>query len=447
MSGLAPEKLSIPPGEGLIPAFEEAHSRTRLIFERVDRRAYYETPIPLRHPIVFYDGHIDAFIWNVFFRKVLGQGALNETFDRLFARGIDPPDAGQAARLNHRDWPDRSEVEKYRSGIFSRFVRFLAEADGEALRHPLLKDGHLFYLLLEHELMHQETLLYMIHQLPHHLKRPLEGYEPAPELSPVPVKPYMVGIPEGAAVLGAFPGEFDFGWDNEFPRTEIPVPAFYMDAYPVTNGEFLAFVEAGGYRDRRFWREESWAWKCKNSISHPFFWNRSGDGWLLKDFFHDRPLPLQWPVFVTQAEAAAFAVFAGKSLPSEAQWHRAAYGPKQDRPYPWGDAEPCADHGNFHFRRWSPAPVGSCPGGATPEGIHDLAGGGWEWTRTPFLPLDGFRASEAYPEYSADFFDGRHYVLKGGSCFTDRRLMRRSFRNWFYGHYPYVYATFRCVAR
>lgn len=161
----------------------------------------------------------------------------------------------------------------------------------------------------------------------------------------------------------------------------------------------------------------------------------------------DCPLPLDWPVYVTQAEARTYARYVGKELPTEAEWHRAAFGDRPDCPYPWGDSSPGADHANVDFARWSPTRVGAHPLGASPLGVHDLVGNGWEWTSTVFGPFPGFRASRAYPGYSGDFFDGRHMVLKGGSCFTDRRLLRRSFRNWFYWHYPYVHATFRCVAR
>jgi len=157
-------------------------------------------------------------------------------------------------------------------------------------------------------------------------------------------------------------------------------------------------------------------------------------------------LPGAWPVYVSQAEAAAYARWRGARLPTEAEFQRAAYGsPEGERPHPWGDAAADASRGLFDFASWDPEPAGTHPKGASAWGIHDLVGNGWEWTSTPFAPFPGFQAMPSYPEYSADFFDGEHVVMKGASPATARELLRPSFRNWFRARYPYVYATFRCV--
>jgi formylglycine-generating enzyme required for sulfatase activity len=146
-------------------------------------------------------------------------------------------------------------------------------------------------------------------------------------------------------------------------------------------------------------------------------------------------------------EAAAFARWEGVRLPTEAEYHRAAFGTPADgrREHPWGEESPQAGHGNFGFRLWSPAPVGSFPAGASAFGVHELVGNGWEWTSTPFGPFPGFVPLEGYEGYSADFFDDQHFVMLGGSWATDTALVRRSFRNWFRPHYPYVFSKFRCV--
>jgi formylglycine-generating enzyme required for sulfatase activity len=174
------------------------------------------------------------------------------------------------------------------------------------------------------------------------------------------------------------------------------------------------------------------------------------------------PLPLSWPVFVSRAEAAAFARWRGARLPTEAEFQRAAYGtpdsqepasPKlgtgstseSGRRHPWGDAAPSTQHGVFDFSSWDPEPAGSHPAGRSAWGVDDLVGNGWEWTSTPFAPFAGFKPMPSYPEYSADFFDGEHFVIKGASLATARELLRPSFRNWFRSRYPYVYATFRLV--
>jgi formylglycine-generating enzyme required for sulfatase activity len=164
--------------------------------------------------------------------------------------------------------------------------------------------------------------------------------------------------------------------------------------------------------------------------------------------FEDLPLPPAWPVYVSQAEANAYARWRQRRLPSEAEFHRAAFGTPDgaERPLPWGSAAPERSRGNFDFTQWEPVPVGARPAGTSAWGVHDLLGNGWEWTSTVFGPLPGFRPMASYPEYSADFFDGQHYVMKGASQATARELVRASFRNWFRPNYPYVYATFRTAA-
>ena len=159
------------------------------------------------------------------------------------------------------------------------------------------------------------------------------------------------------------------------------------------------------------------------------------------------PLPLDWPVYVSHAEASAYARWAGKTLPTEAQWHRAAYGTPEgtERPYPWGTEAPIADSATSISRVGTPRRSALFDKAQSAFGVADLVGNGWEWTATEFAPFPGFQPFEFYPGYSANFFDGQHYVMKGGSPRTAACMLRRSFRNWFQPHYQYVYAGFRCV--
>lgn len=165
--------------------------------------------------------------------------------------------------------------------------------------------------------------------------------------------------------------------------------------------------------------------------------------------FESIPLPAAWPVYVSQAEADAYARWKRRRLATEAEFHRAAFGTPDggERMLPWErPAIADASRGNFDFVAWEPVPAGSRPAGASACGVHDLIGNGWEWTASIFAPFPGFKAMASYPEYSAEFFDGQHFVLKGASPATARELVRRSFRNWFRPNYPYVYAKFRTVS-
>jgi ergothioneine biosynthesis protein EgtB len=310
----------------------------------------------------------------------------------------------------------------------------------------LLADGLSLHTILEHEAMHHETLLYMLHRLPVGSKRCPNAYRPW--CGDDPPTPARVTIPAGVATLGAGAGEIPFGWDNEFGRHEVFVPAFTIDVYDVTNRDYLAFVHDRGYERRELWSDADWAWRVRERIEHPTFWTWRGGRWLWTGLFADVPLPLAWPVYVSHAEAAAYARWQGRRLPSEAEYHRAAFGTPDggERSHPWGDAPPDpALHGNFDLRAWDPVPVGAFPAGASAWGVHDLVGNGWEWTSSVFAPFAGFTPTPSYPQYSQDFFDGEHYVLKGASPATARELVRRSWRNWFRPRYPFLYATFRCV--
>jgi gamma-glutamyl hercynylcysteine S-oxide synthase len=225
------------------------------------------------------------------------------------------------------------------------------------------------------------------------------------------------------------------------------VAAFEIERHDVTNAAFLEFVESGGYRDRRWWTPEDWEWIRASAIEQPRFWEGDDDRRFWRGMFERIPLPPSWPVYVSQGEAAAYARWRGARLPTEAEYQRATYGSPEgiELRHPWGDAAPAPRHGVFDFASWDPQPAGSHPAGASAWGVEDLVGNGWEWTATPFAPFPGFEPIPSYPEYSADFFDGEHFVLKGASPATARELIRPTFRNWFRSRYPYVYASFRCV--
>ncbi|HEX6738164.1 MAG TPA: SUMF1/EgtB/PvdO family nonheme iron enzyme [Vicinamibacteria bacterium] len=413
-------------------------ARSRRFFEEVlHPDAYHARPIALRHPIVFYEGHLPAFAVNTLVKWGLGQPGLDEELETLFERGIDP--ASEAASPTRERWPDRARVQDFARRADVRVEEALGES-GE--RHTLAVGT-----VLEHELMHQETLLYMLHRLPADRLRP-QGARPRVH-PPAPTNRAVVRVPAGLATLGAAPGELAFGWDNEFPRLAVEVAGFEIDTLPVTNAEYLEFVEAGGYESPRCWDAAGWSWRAEQGLQAPLFWESHQGRWHWRAFFETMALPLSWPVYVSHAEASAYCRFRGRRLPTEAEFHRAAFGAPRggERPFPWGEEPPRpGHHGNFGFVAWDPWPVGSCPAGDSAFGVRELVGNGWEWTASTFQPFPGFTPMGSYPAYSADFFDGQHYVLKGASPATAPELVRRSFRNWYRPRYPYPYAKFRTVS-
>jgi gamma-glutamyl hercynylcysteine S-oxide synthase len=435
--------------DGLVAWYRRNRERSRRLFDLVEPSAYYTRPIALRNPIVFYEGHLPAFSLIAFVERGLGLPRVDDRLERLFERGIDPDTVDSAVPRSGADtrWPPREEVLAFGARADAAIIRALesAEFDLSGTTHRAMQRGEAVFTALEHEAMHQETLLYMWHRLPHTQKR-----APGPlryEIGAAPAAS-TAAVPAGTATIGARPGAIQFGWDNEFGEQRVAVAGFEIDAHSVTNADYRAFVAAGGYSNREWWSDSGWAWRRSEGVEHPAFWVPGDDGWLWRGMFENIPLPDAWPVYVSCDEASAYARWRGRRLPTEAEYHRAAYGAPDgdDRRFPWGDEPPDASRGNFDFHSWEPVPAGARPLGASAWGVHDLVGNGWEWTSTIFGPLPGFQPMASYPEYSADFFDGQHYVMKGASPATAKELIRPTFRNWFRPNYPYVYAKFRTVA-
>ena len=414
----------------LLERLADARHRSDQLFDIVRADAIYERPIPERHRILFYVGHLEAFDWNLLHENIFGLKSFHPEFDRLFAFGIDPVGGGLPTD-QPSDWPTLGVVRNYVQTVREALDLKLAEnTDSE----PPTRDGFpldtLLNVAIEHRLMHVETLAYMLHQLPLARKIPQAVQS---LLSSSPVVPSMVEIPAGEVSVGLPRTAGVFGWDNEFEAHAVEVPAFEIDRYMVTNGQFLEFIRAGGYENRSLWSDDDWNWKRDQAVSHPVFWKNAAGGWLYRAMFDEVPLPLDWPVYVSQAEAAAYSRWVGKSVPTEAQWHRAAYGVANgsENFYPWGEEAPNSLRGNFDFNRWDPAPVHAHPRGRSAFGVDGMVGNGWEWTSSVFAPFPGFEPFPFYRGYSADFFDGKHFVMKGGSPRTAASMLRPTFRNCF----------------
>jgi iron(II)-dependent oxidoreductase len=411
--------------DGLIGWYRRTRARTRQIFDLVHPDAYYDRPIALRNPIVFYEGHLPAFSVNTLAKLALKRGGVDPDLEVLFARGIDPET--EAAVKSPTDvWPSRERVQAYAASADALIEEVLANAPLEDDSVPELRGGEAVFTILEHEVMHQETLLYMLHNLPYEKKVKSDLFAARADRQKL-IASERVRVPAGEVLLGAARGGA-FGWDNEFPQLMAHVDDFMIDNHKVTNSQYLEFIDA-------------------TDANAPHFWIRDEGRWMWRGLLEPKPLNPDAPVFVTHEEASGYARWRGGRLPTEAEYHRTAFGTPDDgeRLHPWGSALPDETHGHFNFADSEPVATGAHPAGASTWGVHDLIGNGWEWTSSLFEGFAGFEAMPSYPEYSADFFDRSHYVLKGASQVTGRELIRRPFRNWFRPNYPYVYAAFRCV--
>jgi iron(II)-dependent oxidoreductase len=408
--------------------------RTTLLTDAVDGDDLVRQHSPLMSPLVWDLAHVgnQEELWLV--RDVGGRDPVREDIDHLY----------DAFKHPRRDRPALPLLDPDQARSYNRVVpdKVLDILDGTALEgRRLVDNGFAFGMIVQHEQQHDETML-ATHQL-----RAGEAVlsAPPPPASRVEVAGEVL-VPGGRFTMGT--SIEPWALDNERPAHEVDVAPFFLDAAPVTNGRYEAFIAAGGYDDPRWWTPEGWAHRTEAGLEAPMHWLRDGSGWAVRRFGRVGPLEPDEPVVhVCFHEAKAYATWAGRRLPTEAEWEKAArFDPAtgRSRRYPWGDEDPEPRHANLGQRHLSPAPVGAYPDGASPLGIHQLIGDVWEWVDTDFHGYPGF-AAFPYREYSEVFFGPDYKVLRGGSFGTDAAACRATFRNWDYPVRRQIFSGFRCA--
>jgi iron(II)-dependent oxidoreductase len=389
----------------------------------------------LMSPLVWDLAHIgnQEELWLV--RDVGGHEPLRSDIDEMY-------DAFQHPRASRPRLPllNPREARGYVREVRDKVLDVLA---GTALAgRRLIEDGFAFGMIVQHEQQHDETML-ATHQL--RVGAPVLSAPPPPTAPPGRL-PAEILVPGGEFTMGT--SAEPWALDNERPAHAVRVPAYFIDTTPVTNGAYQRFIAAGGYDEPRWWSEPGWAHRRKANLVAPRFWARDGDGWVRTRFGVTEPVPAAEPVVhVSFYEAQAYAAWAGRRLPTEAEWEKAArFDPVsgRSRRYPWGDADPGPEQANLGQRHLRPAEVGAYPAGVSPLGVHQLIGDVWEWTSTDFAGYPGFEPFP-YREYSEVFFGPEHKVLRGGSFGTDRSAIRGTFRNWDYPIRRQIFAGFRCA--
>jgi iron(II)-dependent oxidoreductase len=419
---------------------ERARRRTRLLTDAVDDADLVTQHSPLMSPLVWDLAHIgnQEELWLL--RDVGGRDPLlPETVDQLYDAFQHPRSDRPALPLLAPD-PSRQYVADVRGRVLDLLERTPLQG------RPLVQRGFAFGMIVQHEQQHDETML-ATHQL--------RTGEPVLSAPPPPAEvhrlPAEVLVPGGPFTMGT--SAEPWALDNERPAHSVDVPAFWIDTTPVTNAAFIEFIEAGGYDDERWWHPLGWQHRQQAGLTAPLFWDRApgagpGAGWVRRSFGRTEPVsPSEPVVHVCWYEADAYARWAGRRLPTEAEWEKAARhdpGTGRSRRYPWGDDEPTPARANIGQRHLRPAAAGSYPEGASAYGVRQLIGDVWEWTSTWFNPYPGFRAWP-YREYSEVFFGGDYPVLRGGSFGSDPAAVRGTFRNWDYPIRRQIFSGFRCA--
>lgn len=422
--------------ETLARDLERARARTAVLTDAVDDRDLVTQHSPLMSPLVWDLAHVgnQEELWLL--RDVGGlEPMLGDEVDRLYDAFQHPRSTRPTLPLLEPG-PSRRYVREVRERVLGLLERIPLEG------RRLVQHGFAFAMIVQHEQQHDETML-ATHQL--------RAGEPVLVADPPPAAPAdTIGLPAEVLVPA---GPFTMGtstepWalDNEGPAHEVELPAFWIDTTPVSNAAYLRFVEDGGYHDPRWWDPAGWAHRQQADLTAPQFWRQDGRDWLRRRFGRLEPLPPQEPVLhVCWYEADAYARWAGRRLPTEAEWEKAArHDPAtgRSRRFPWGDDEPTPERANLGQRHLQPAPAGSYPDGASAYGVRQLLGDVWEWTASDFAGYPGFRAWP-YREYSEVFFGPDYKVLRGGSFGTDPAACRGTFRNWDHPIRRQIFSGFR----
>ena len=420
----------------IVDDLTRARQRTTLLTDAVGDDELVRQHSRLMSPLVWDLAHIgnQEELWLL--RDVGGRDPLlPETVDQLY-------DAFQHPRADRPSLPllDPTESRRYISDVRSRVIDLLERTPLRGRR--LTEGGFVFGMIAQHEQQHAETML-----ATHQLRRGDPVLDaPLPPAAPDDRPPAQILVPAGPFTMGT--SAHPWALDNERPAHQVQVDAFWLDSVPVSNADYQDFLADGGYADRRWWDPVGWEHVQRAGLSAPLFWRREGRDWLRRRFGRTEVVPPDEPVMhVCWYEADAYARWAGRRLPTEAEWEKAARhdpGSGDTRQYPWGNDDATADRANLGQDHLGPAPVGAYPAGASPLGIRQLIGDVWEWTSSDFAGYPGF-APWPYREYSEVFFGPEYKVLRGGSFAADRVACRGTFRNWDYPIRRQIFAGFRCA--
>ena len=400
---------------------------------------FYHRGDPLRHVILFYLGHTAVFYINKLMLAKIIDTRINPGFESIFAIGVDEM-SWDDLNEKHYNWPPVAEVREYRNKAKEVILKLIDEMP---LTMPITWENPFWIIMMgiEHQRIHLETSSVLIRQLP--LDEVVSGRfgERCTESGAAPDNE-MIAVAGAKLMLGKPENHLFYGWDNEYGKQEELVEGFSASKFLISNGEFLEFVNAGGYHTREYWTEEGWNWCSYKQAEMPLFWRKNGSDYSLRLVAEEIPMPWNWPVEVNYLEAKAFANWKTKTtgkthrLPTEAEWYRLYEQAGLKDVMDWQQAP-----GNINLEYFtSPCPVDKFAQGD----FYDVVGNVWQWTETPITGYSGFKVHPLYDDFSTPTFDGKHNLIKGGSWISTGNEAtyhaRYAFRRHFYQH-----AGFRLV--
>ncbi len=416
----------------------DARARTLLLIAPVSEADLRQQHDPLMGPVLWDLGHIAHFEALWLLDNLRGEIRFSE-MPGLYNPFEHPRSVRGALELPSL-CATLDAMADIRARVFAalEYVAFDTSA-------PLLRDAFVYHMVLQHEYQHGETILQTLQLKQGEPYRAPRG-APAPHPTLDIERGSMVRFPGGEVEIGTM--DRRVAYDNERPLHVVHVPSFWIDATPVRNAEFLAFIEDGGYRRPELWSQAGRAWLDGAVMEAPKYWSRDAGSWRIRRYDRIADADNDHPVcHVCWYEAEAFARWAGKRLPTEIEWETAAsWDPNagRKRSYPWGDDPPSPLHANVDQLAFDTAPVGTYPRNVSPIGCYGMIGDVWEWTASDFVGWPGFEAFP-YAEYSEVFYGPEYRVLRGGAFATRTGAIRNTFRNWDYPIRRQIFSGFRCA--
>ena len=416
----------------------EARTRTFLLLASLTDEELRLQHDPLMSPILWDLGHI------AYFEELWLTRNLQGSIEFVEMPGLFNPFEHPRSERGTLPLPGLAHCREIMDEIRSRVLGRLAITDFDP-GNPLLRDGYVYQMVLQHEYQHNETILQTLQLKQGRPYSPALRYD-VPGTRGIPESREMARFPGGPVEIGT--DDRSAAYDNERGKHTVQLAPFWIDVHPVTNGEFESFVQAGGYSRREYWSDEGWEWLQSSNVTAPKYWTWLDGVWTSRSMDRTHAVQASHPVcHVCYHEAEAFATYAGKRLPSELEWEAAASwdpdtGTKQA--FPWGDEAASRDLANIDQLSFGTAPVGSYPRNLSPIGCSGMIGDVWEWTSSDFGPYPGFD-SFPYKEYSEAFFGTDYKVLRGGSWATRPGAIRNTFRNWDYPIRRQIFSGFRCA--
>ena len=438
---LTARDLSQKNAPSIIDLYKNVRSRTMEIVAPLEIEDYVIQTAEFMSPPRWHIGHTSWFFETVLQAHKPGYRVYSEDFlfyfnsyYEGFGPRIERPKRGTKSR------PTVRETVAYRNHVDEQMLQFLATIDNDSSVHSLVRLG------LEHEMQHQELLVYDIkHLLCDQFDAPVNSLPEAAikveGMAEIGGGLFELGYAESVA-RSAHSKEFAF--DNEKPAHQVYLQDFAIDKALVSNRDYLEFIRDGGYENFRWWFSEGWETVNKEQWRAPLYWELHDGEWMIRDFTGLQPVgtKLNQPVsHVSYFEASAYAKWRGKRLPTEAEWEKAATA--GGRKFPWGNEPPGPAKANlFENGHWSVAPIGAFPEGATSNGCHQMIGDVWEWATSDYVPYPGFKSE--FDEYNDKWFVNQK-VLRGGSFATPQLHIRSTYRNFFHAHERWMISGFRCA--